>query len=44
MGNRAARSKDVCPQKAKGLVDQTEVCLLSCLGGAIGCPKIRLGF
>lgn len=31
-------------KEAKGLVDQTEVCLLFCLGGAIGCPKIRLGF
>lgn len=39
MGSRAAVSEDVYCQTANSLVHRTEVCLSSCLGGAIGFPK-----
>lgn len=44
MGNRAAVSKDVCCRIVKGLKDQTEVWLLSRLGGALDVQKLDWAF
>lgn len=44
VGNRAAVNKDVCFQIVKGLIDQTEVWLLSRPGGALDIQKLDWAF